>query len=342
MANNYESLKTDGHYTLAYRIFLKLRNWIIDFVKLERPNDPTAYTVSSEDGSVDLSGSSSSSVAYTDEYGIRHVAASSNFDLSVQEVNGHTVNSDVPANAEFTDYKSKITGSFQGVEHTDIAENLDFLNTDFVVAPGITDTETGIVYNGISLLHSVGTDVPSNAVFTDTKVTSVGNHYAPTEDSSATLSADASSTTAATWNSTSLVTGVDIKRDAKGHVTGVAVDSIKMPSNPDTNTHRPIQVNGTQILGNNTTALNLVPGDNVSMTNSSGSVTVSADQIDDTYDYDDYLDLPDSIKMQDKIFMVSGAPKPVYFRYIEETETIIFTNGYAHYNAETESISLGG
>ena len=35
MANNYESLKTDGHYTLAYRIFLKMRNWIIDFVKLE-------------------------------------------------------------------------------------------------------------------------------------------------------------------------------------------------------------------------------------------------------------------------------------------------------------------
>ena len=72
--------------------------------------------------------------------------------------------------------------------------------------------------------------------FTDTKVTSVGNHYTPAEDTSAVLSADASSTTAATWNSTSLVTGVDIKRDAKGHVVGVAVDSIKMPANPNTNT----------------------------------------------------------------------------------------------------------
>lgn len=67
---------------------------------------------------------------------------------------------------------------------------------------------------------------------TDTKVTSVTNHYAPTEDASAKLSADASSSTAATWNSTALVTGVDIKRDAKGHVVGVAVDSIKMPANP--------------------------------------------------------------------------------------------------------------
>ena len=36
-----------------------------------------------------------------------------------------------------------------------------------------------------------------------------------------------------------MVTGVNLQRDAKGHVTGVTVDSIKMPSNPntDTNTH---------------------------------------------------------------------------------------------------------
>lgn len=71
---------------------------------------------------------------------------------------------------------------------------------------------------------------------TDTKVTSVGNHYTPSADSSAALSADASSTTAATWNSTSLVTGVNLQRDAKGHVTGVTVDSIKMPANPNSDT----------------------------------------------------------------------------------------------------------
>lgn len=87
--------------------------------------------------------------------------------------------------------------------------------------------------------HVTGVSVTSGKIpanpNTDTKVTSVGNHYAPAEDSSAQLSADASSTTAATWNSTSLVTGVDIKRDAKGHVVGISVDSIKMPANPDTN-----------------------------------------------------------------------------------------------------------
>lgn len=80
--------------------------------------------------------------------------------------------------------------------------------------------------------YTVEKNVPSNAVFTDVSVTSVGNHYAPAEDSSAVISKDASSTTAATWNSTSLVTGIDVKRDAKGHVVDIALDSIKMPANP--------------------------------------------------------------------------------------------------------------
>lgn len=48
------------------------------------------------------------------------------------------------------------------------------------------------------------------------------------------------------------------------------------PPTSDTNTHRPIQVNGTEILGNNTTALNLKAGSNVSVTNSSGTVTIAA------------------------------------------------------------------
>jgi len=82
--------------------------------------------------------------------------------------------------------------------------------------------------------YTLGKSVPSNAVFTDTntKVTSAANHYAPQTDSASALNVDASSTTAATWGSTSLVTGVNLTRDAKGHVTGMTVDSIKMPSDP--------------------------------------------------------------------------------------------------------------
>lgn len=52
------------------------------------------------------------------------------------------------------------------------------------------------------------------------------------------------------------------------------------PPTSDTNTHRPIQVNGTEILGNNTTALNLKAGSNVSITNSSGTVTIAASNTD--------------------------------------------------------------
>ena len=72
---------------------------------------------------------------------------------------------------------------------------------------------------------------------TDTKVTSASNHYTPTADSTAALSVDASSSTNASWGSTSLVTGVNLQRDAKGHVTGVTVDSIRMPGNPNTDTN---------------------------------------------------------------------------------------------------------
>lgn len=59
--------------------------------------------------------------------------------------------------------------------------------------------------------YTIGKSVPSNAVFTDTntKVTSVGNHYTPAED-------DAEQITAPEGE---VVTG--IKRDAAGHVVGV-------------------------------------------------------------------------------------------------------------------------
>ena len=92
---------------------------------------------------------------------------------------------------------------------------------------------------GVSIASdgSMTVNVPWTDTNTDTKVTSAANHYSPSTDSSAALSASASSTTAASWNSTSLVTGVNLQRDAKGHVTGVTVNSIKMPANPNTDTN---------------------------------------------------------------------------------------------------------
>lgn len=104
---------------------------------------------------------------------------------------------------------------------------------------------------------------------TDSKVTSAANHYAPAADSSAALSASASSTTAATWNSTSLVTGVNLQRDAKGHVTGVTVNSIKMPANPNTDTNQKVTAKdsgGTAVdFGANST-VEIAAGSNVTIT----------------------------------------------------------------------------
>lgn len=98
---------------------------------------------------------------------------------------------------------------------------------------------------------SIALKLPANPN-TDTKVTSVGNHYTPSADTASALSVDASSTTKATWGSTSLVTGVNLQRDAKGHVTGVTVDSIQMPANPNTDTntaHAHTAGNGLSISG---------------------------------------------------------------------------------------------
>jgi len=69
---------------------------------------------------------------------------------------------------------------------------------------------------------------------TDTKVTSVGNHYTPSADDDSKLTANASGAAAA-W-SIDVVKGISIDRDAKGHVTGVSVVSGKIPGNPNTDT----------------------------------------------------------------------------------------------------------
>ena len=62
-----------------------------------------------------------------------------------------------------------------------------------------------------------------------------------------------------------------------GLSTSAYTIATSVPSNAVfTDTHRPIQVNGTEVLGNNTTALNLKQGDNVTITNSSGTVTIAA------------------------------------------------------------------
>ena len=122
-----------------------------------------------------------------------------------------------------------------------IAAKWDFIQTNIdgaVIGPDSSVDGHVVVFDGATgkLVKdsgfTIGKSVPSNAVFTDTKVTSVGNHYTPAEDTTKQLDADASGATAA-WG-IDVVKGVTIKRDAKGHVVGLAVDSGKIPANPNT------------------------------------------------------------------------------------------------------------
>lgn len=61
----------------------------------------------------------------------------------------------------------------------------------------------------VKMSYTLGKSVPSSAVFTDTKVTAVGNHYAPVEDESEVIAAPEGEVV------------VGLKRDAAGHVVGI-------------------------------------------------------------------------------------------------------------------------
>jgi hypothetical protein len=53
-------------------------------------------------------------------------------------------------------------------------------------------------------------------------------------------------------------------------------DDVVFTTPADSDTHRPIQVDGTQVLGDNTTALNLVAGNNITLSASGGEVTINS------------------------------------------------------------------
>ena len=103
------------------------------------------------------------------------------------------------------------------------------INTTLNEKANKTDIPTSLPANGGNADtvngHSVNSDVPANAVFTDTKVTSPSNHYTPvksiTKSASGGTLADITNSTLGTQ----VVTGVEM--DAKGHVTGVVSTALK-------------------------------------------------------------------------------------------------------------------
>lgn len=73
--------------------------------------------------------------------------------------------------------------------------------------------------------HTVESDVPANAIFTDTKVTAVGNHYTPSGGS--TTSASGGTLTDITNSSAGVQVVTGVTKDAAGHVTGVTSVALK-------------------------------------------------------------------------------------------------------------------
>ena len=135
------------------------------------------------------------------------------------------------------------TASATANNYSTIAENWDFIqgNQDgVVVGPSSATSGNVVLFDGNTGKiikdsgKTLGKSVPSNAEFTDTKVTSVGGHYEPEADPNAALSAAASGATAA-W-SIDVVKAVQLQRDAKGHVVGITVTSGKLPGDPNTDT----------------------------------------------------------------------------------------------------------
>lgn len=127
-----------------------------------------------------------------------------------------------------TDNTAQATDS----NYATIAANWDVIqaNIDGAVTGPASSTDAHVAtFNGATGKvikdsgYTIATSVPSGAVFTDTKVTSVDNHYTPATDSSAEKDASGGTATELPTSSGSsnvqVVTGITM--DAKGHVTGV-------------------------------------------------------------------------------------------------------------------------
>lgn len=109
------------------------------------------------------------------------------------------------------------------------------------------DAEGALVSTGFTL----GKSVPASAVFTDTKVTAVGNHYTPSGGT--TTSASGGEVTDIT-NGTGVQVVTGVTKDAAGHVTGITSVGLKSV-NTNTDTKVNMKARGTTkayLLGTST------------------------------------------------------------------------------------------
>ena len=119
------------------------------------------------------------------------------------------------------------TPAFEKIGNTDV--NLSGYIEKVKSAEGYVpkfNTDGALVSTG----YTLGKSVPASAVFTDTKVTAVANHYTPTGGTTASASGG-TVTDIANDTGVQVVTGVT--KDAAGHVTGITSVGLKS-TNTDT------------------------------------------------------------------------------------------------------------
>lgn len=205
-----------------------------------------------------------------------------------------------------TTYVGDLNGRAASATSADSAASASKLST------GTTGSSTQPVYfsNGVpaACSYTLSKSVPSDAKFTDTVYThpnsgvSAGTYRSVTVNAQGHVTSGTNPTTLAGYGITdakiasgtitlgsnsitpltshqSVVNGGNTASWGSsvtvGTVGGTAL-TFKMPSNPNTNTWRPIQVDGTDRLTDSSTKLNLKAGSNVTLSYSSGTVTINA------------------------------------------------------------------
>jgi len=154
---------------------------------------------------------------------------------------GYTIGKSVPSNAVFTDV-SVADASHHYTPSTASGSDKSASASGASAAWSI-DVVKGVTLNTDGKGHVTGISVTSGKIpanpNTDTKVTSVDNHYAPAEDSGSAIPATGGSATQLPTSSSGsliqVVTG--LKRDAKGHVVGVTSAGLWSPDNNTTYTN---------------------------------------------------------------------------------------------------------
>lgn len=126
--------------------------------------------------------------------------------------------------------------------------------------------------SNVTLTNSNGT-VTIASTDTDTKVTSVGNHYTPSADTNAELTGALSGTAGTYAKDTeyTVLTGVKAQRDAKGHIVGITYTAQKIK---DTNNTYTVGSKVLKVASNTGTATQVI---GVNENSSDRTLTISGD-----------------------------------------------------------------